>query len=152
MGSEMCIRDRFFKVSAVDLYPIYAHNQDTQNDLAILQIADATGLSATPLQLHNNPNIFAGLRILSAGYPDDIDDGVQLYKSSDVVERLDGNIIRHRVDTYKGQSGSPLVTADAPRQVVGIHTSGFDNQELNHGCLIEGESKNWLLGKMVEHA
>lgn len=134
----------FLSVEEISIYGPYLENSAVQNDIAILRIEQVDHSARDHLILHNTTDQIVGNEVMSAGYPDNKDHGFQMYSSLDIIERIDECVIRHKVDTYEGQSGSPLILSNGGYRVVGVHTKGFDSEALNRGCLIYGEVKIWL--------
>jgi V8-like Glu-specific endopeptidase len=65
-----------------------------------------------------------GLNVNTSGYPGDKPYGTQWWNSNNILA-VTGRRLYYRVDTYGGQSGSPVWRyKDGERHIVGIHTTG----------------------------
>jgi V8-like Glu-specific endopeptidase len=92
-----------------------------------------------------------GTTISTAGYPGDRSGGDYMYGASDTVSYTSGNRLYYtdELDTYAGQSGSPLWWYDAAtgaHTIVGVHTSG--GWWYNGGTLVTddfyNEIQSWI--------
>jgi V8-like Glu-specific endopeptidase len=84
-----------------------------------LEAAGWFNVAAAPDQVLMETTLFVG------GYPADRAAGRQQCVDSGPARRVDAQILEYEIDTYGGQSGSPVwMTSGGSHVVVGVHSSG----------------------------
>ncbi len=102
-----------------------------------------TPLSKTPgiLSLSSKALDAIHQQIMVAGYPYQAGDRITtlaLKRGYGIFDSYNANrerVMYHNVDTQPGQSGSPILNAN--NEVIGIHTFGLSNYQLNGGVMID---------------
>ncbi len=113
---------------------------DKAHDFAILTLDRNIGNFTGWFGYQSNDNVatvgglgfYTNETVFTAGYPGDLDannDGLpELYTTSGELGAIfadSGGIIEHRLDSAKGQSGSPIwIETDGIRRIIGVHAGG----------------------------
>ena len=105
-------------------------------DFAVLEVEPVPSHIATPISIGDDTKLLSNrTRVGVIGYP--IGLPIKYVISFEGADG-DGKVtvtgrtaFAARIDTFQGNSGSPVVLADAPDRVVGIFTSGFRDFQLN---------------------
>jgi glutamyl endopeptidase len=83
--------------------------------------------------LSSSDPIYTGT-VNSAGYPGDLDQGLNMYFDADLGTAANGTLHWYTCDTAGGQSGMPIWHyTGSERYVLTIHTYGNDGSGSNHG-------------------
>ncbi|PYI22754.1 trypsin-like serine protease [Aspergillus violaceofuscus CBS 115571] len=105
-------------------------SSNRHNDVAFIQL-DRPFTAVTPFQFSDTP--VAGFDTIGVvGYPGDMrykgEPGAQMYEEFKAVQwnrqAAANNMLEYRIDTYKGQSGSPVLLANQPHISIGAHVYG----------------------------
>lgn len=125
----------------IECFSDWRTRHDPDDDLAVIRLSApfAPDPGVLPLAALNDAEL-ADATVLIAGYPiclgqgceDDtgneimaIRRGKQLYQHRQRVENQTDTQIYHRIDTWKGQSGAPLIlNGTVPYSVIGVHCRG----------------------------
>src|SRR5262249_55755290 len=111
---------------AAHVDPTYVNDENRRDaDLAVVTLNRPIGASTGFFGLRAEPDsFFAGGVLNTAGYPGDKGRGKadQMYYSSGTAVDTSSGLVFHRIDTYNGQSGSPLweISGDQ-RYIVAVH-------------------------------
>ncbi|PVH81432.1 hypothetical protein DL98DRAFT_587348 [Cadophora sp. DSE1049] len=110
-----------------------------RHDVAMITMDRALPRYVTPLPYKNTPPA-GSCPIAIPGYPADKEGGHRMYIDEKHIawHDLPGGLFRHKVNTYKGQSGSPILAFDDDNdpyacQVIAVHTqSGNSGTCIGH--------------------
>ena len=122
-------------------------------------------------QIENDINAKLDLNVYIGGFPEEkkgqlleaVCLGSQCYPNND------GTIIKHKIDTTGGQSGSAIVRlefkgtdlliewmskniAQVNVDIIGIHTKGDDQRVTNSGVIITKDLKDWIKGIVEQYS
>ncbi|RAH64706.1 trypsin-like serine protease [Aspergillus aculeatinus CBS 121060] len=105
-------------------------SSNRHNDVAFIQL-DRPFTAVTPFQFSDTP-VAGSDSIGVVGYPGDMrykgEPGAQMYEEFKAVQwnrRAAANhMLEYRIDTYKGQSGSPVLLENQPHISIGAHVYG----------------------------
>jgi len=128
---------------------------DHRHDLAVLtldrNIGDFTGWMGRATY-PSSDSIYTGV-LNTAGYPGDLDSGLRMYYDSDIGRVADEYNHWYYMDTYGGQSGSPvwhLNSSTSIRHILTVHAYGDDGSGSNHGTRLNAAKydniNTWLSG------
>lgn len=120
-------------------------------DFAVITLDRDIGLQTGWMELYTTPSwssAYTGI-LNTAGYPADLDYGENLYWTSDNGYFANEYTHWYYLDTYGGQSGSPIWIYDGiNRKIVSIHTTSIVGLDLNYGTRINRNKfdciNNWL--------
>jgi V8-like Glu-specific endopeptidase len=145
--------------NAIQTHPNYAFAQSSgkriKHDFGIIIIPqdnlpiDFQNLPKNSFLLDSNYVVKSGDTLNVAGYPADPEygyDGNFITYQTDTCRGVYKKSFSHQLDTYRGNSGSPIwVNSNGKRIVVGIHTFG------NAATLLNKENLRLLLNLMSRH-
>lgn len=142
-----------YEVARARVTSQYRENKDPGADAAILKFNSPFGreIGYFSFEYNNNVNGYANTTIGVVGYPSD--KGGKLYTMAGKVKRATADILYYDIDTYGGQSGSPIFRKDPNnpnrRICIGIHAygvrEGFIDEPLNSGARISQSMFNWMV-------
>ncbi len=118
---------------------INSHSMD--QDFGLITLDTPMGQKPGILSLSHNAVENVHQQIMIAGYPYQAGDRLTTltpkkgYGIFDSYNANNNRIIYHNVDTQPGQSGSPILNAN--NEVIGIHTFGMTNNQMNGGTMID---------------
>lgn len=130
----------------------YFDNENADYDVGMLVLESAVGHQTDYMWMTSKSTSYfddAGVNI--AGYPSDLG-GTKQYHAFGQTAGMNGRLIKHHVDTYAGQSGSPVWIYDkseATRWVVAIHVRGGDTT--NYAVRISESYFTWINDYLKEH-
>lgn len=107
----------------------YISSQETQGDIALIQLEAAAPKEAGTLGLKSQCEDESNVMLTTAGYPSDKPEGECDMATCDVNFDCSKESTRHTCDTYMGQSGSALW--DDQYYVRGVHVRGLIDEEVN---------------------
>lgn len=128
-------------------------NADPQNsdrlsfDFALVTIdrdlGTSSGVGHFGLQSYLDPQLWNKIVNLG-GYPGDIGNGDQQWMASGPLLDVYWDAFRYTIDTFGGQSGSPIwsLESNEPR-ICGVHSGG--DQTGNYGCKLSNEKVQTLI-------
>jgi len=127
------------------------NRRDLAHDIALIKLDPPVEPKHGWLMLGSPPSAQTKNKLEVPGYPGDLQTRpLKMYHAfGDVVSR-DGSAIFHNVDSFKGQSGAPLLSIEGGKvRAIGVHTYGTDaavahGLKANMGVAIDGEIKSWL--------
>jgi V8-like Glu-specific endopeptidase len=98
-------------------------------DIGVINLPGSIGDSTGTFALQSNSvGSLKGTVLTTAGYPGDKSGGLYQYTATGDVDSTSGStriLYGDTLDTYGGQSGSPLwITVDGTPTIVGVHTTG----------------------------
>lgn len=106
----------------------WVDNQDPDFDYGVIQLPDAVGQRLGWFGLGvRTPDQLRSARVNISGYPADRGGGVEQWFSANTVVAVTQRRVFYSVDTFGGQSGSPVWVQDDPKKppvAVGIHAYG----------------------------
>lgn len=113
--------------------------KNAEEDYGLILLDQAAGLTFGWMGLHgsNRDADILNRAATISGYPDD-KRGYRQHWDRNQIVALHGNLLKYEIDTFDGQSGSPIWHQFAPPQeecIVGVHR-GFDGQN-NEGVRID---------------
>ena len=134
---------------SIRTYTGWTDYQMPEYDMALItldrNIGDYTGWMGIKTEGYTDP-IYTGT-LHTAGYPADLDDGYCMYWDSDTGISATEYNHWYNMDTYGGQSGSPVWYEDSGPYVLTIHAYGGGGFEPNFGTRINSEKfddiTNW---------
>ena len=125
-------------VTGARTYTGWTTYADHRYDLAVCtldrNIGDFTGWMGRATYPSDDP-IYTGV-LNTAGYPSDLDEGLRMYYDSDMGRVADEYNHWYYMDTYGGQSGSPvwhINSTTSERNILTVHAYGDDGSGSNHG-------------------
>ncbi|MFX1458846.1 MAG: trypsin-like serine protease, partial [Promethearchaeota archaeon] len=132
-------------------YDGWINYEYTQDDIGLITLDQDIGLQTGWMDIYttvlSDPIYRGGLNL--AGYPADLDDGLNLYWDYDYGRTV--SIYNHwyYMDTAPGQSGSPVWIDNGTNCfILSVHTCGNDGSGSNHGTRININKfhsiKNWI--------
>ena len=138
---------------AIDMrvYGEWINTQMHYHDFAVITLDSDLGLQTGWMGLQtaepSDPIYTGGLNI--AGYPYDLDGGLNMYWDYDVGRVANQYNHWYYMDTEGGMSGSPVWREDGPNQYIfTVHGYGNDGSGSNHGTRIDKNKfdciNNWL--------
>ena len=91
--------------------------------------------------------VYNGGDLNTAGYPGDLDGGTRQYRAYGPIDSYDGDILKYRMDTWPGQSGSPMWLFDGTNSYIeGIVTA--QDSSTNYGVRVNTEKfsriQSWI--------
>ena len=84
-----------------------------------------------------------------SGYPGDKATG-QLWEMKGEIKFITPTVLKYKIATYAGQSGSPLWKKGTPPTVVGIHVRGGDT--VNEATRISRERLDWIISCLTANS
>jgi len=133
------------------VYAEWINTQMHYHDFAVITLDSDLGLQMGWMGLQTadylDPIYTGGLNV--AGYPYDLDGGLNMYWDSDVGMAASQYNHRYYMDTEGGMSGSPVWREDGPnRYILTVHGYGNDGSGSNYGTRIDQNKfdciNNWL--------
>jgi len=141
-----------FSVSRGRVTQQYRNNRDSRYDAGIIKLSSPIGKKVGYFSFAYNDNVDAYLNksVWIDGYPGDKDR--KMYRMQDTIQKATENNLYYQIDTYAGQSGSPIFYKDPndanKRICIGIHTNGvpkgFIDVPRNSGVRICKMMYNWM--------
>lgn len=128
------------------VHPDYGFNE--AGDIAILVLerkllhAGSIGLQVWQEKQQSLSGACSPTPISITGYPGDKKKSTLWRGSGNVTNELDG-VFQHDVDTYCGQSGSPLLLRDSPH-TIGVHVRGRAASGYNEPIILNQEKALWI--------
>lgn len=119
----------------------WMNGQPNDQDFGLITLDTPLGQKAGILSLTNDALQNMHQEVMVAGYPYQAGDRVTTltpkkgYGIFDSYNPTRDRTMYHNVDTQPGQSGSPILNAN--NEVIGIHTFGLSNYQLNGGVMID---------------
>ena len=119
----------------------WINGQPTDQDFGLIILDTPISKEVGILSLTNNPLDTMHQQVMVAGYPYQAGDRVTTltpkkgYGIFDSYNPTRERTMYHNVDTQPGQSGSPILNAN--NEVIGIHTFGLSNYQLNGGVMMD---------------
>lgn len=117
----------YSNVSANNLFvsSSWIASSSSLGDYGVISLSDAVGFESgwSDYSYVSSPQTLSGTTLISYGYPGDLNSGDWLYRTWGTVDNIYNNYILQftdDMDTYFGQSGSPVMLGDS---VIGIVTS-----------------------------
>jgi len=138
-------------VTKMRSYEGWTKNEHTQDDIALLTLDQDIGLQTGWMNIFktipSNPVYRGGLNL--AGYPGDLDNGLNLYWDYDYGRIVTDYNHWYYMDTGPGQSGAPVwIDNGTHHLILSIHTCGNDGSGSNHGTRIDQNKfysiNNWI--------
>ena len=133
------------------VYGEWINTQMHFHDFAVITLDSDLGLQTGWMGLqtadYSDPIYTGGLNI--AGYPYDLDGGLNMYWDYDTGQVASQYTHRYYMDTEGGMSGSPVWREDGPnRYILTVHGYGNDGFGSNYGTRIDQNKfdciNNWL--------
>ena len=133
-------------------YESWIESGDQKHDFAVITLDHDIGLQTGWFELYtsvpSNSIYLGGLN--TAGYPSDLDSGDNLYWNYENGFDVNEYNHWHWLDTYGGQSGSPIWIFDGlNRYILSIHAYSGSGGSANYGTRINQVKyeciKNWLM-------
>ncbi|MEY8599962.1 trypsin-like serine peptidase [Staphylococcus shinii] len=128
------------KVDKKYVLPDWINSQSSQHDLAVIKLKTSLGEQTGSLGITDKMKLNEVIQ--TAGYPAD-KGGWTLYKGSGLLKKVTDFNIYYDIDTYGGQSGSPVWNAE--NKIIGVHAYG--STPLNFATKINDTNlkliKNW---------
>ena len=117
---------------------------DSNSDLAVLVLKEPLGnyTGYASIAAYNNKEDYEDKKFYISGYPGDKTYG-QLWEMKGKIKGVTEKVLRYEIDTYPGQSGSPVWRKAQPPIVVGIHVRG--EKSWNEGTRITIEKMDWII-------
>jgi len=122
----------------------------TEYDLALVtldrNVGDYTGWMGFATYAYTNP-VYSGV-LYTAGYPGDLSDGYAMYWTYDYGYEADEYLHYYWLDTYGGQSGSPVWywdSQDEAEYILTVHTNGGGGTYPNWGTRINSNKYSTLV-------
>jgi V8-like Glu-specific endopeptidase len=117
----------------------WVEDGDNRYDIAMVVLSEPLGQQAGYMTVGvESTSFFTNRNLNTAGYPADLSPGTKLYHSfGPAIDVLDG-LIRHTMDSERGQSGSPIWyfdSADQSRRVLGVLTGS--REFTSNGAVVE---------------
>ena len=119
--------DYYAEAEEINIEYAYFNNEDARHDWALLVINQNYGQTLGWYSRKSNWFV-QDSTVFTYGYPGDKAFGT-MWQSSGLMHGYDWDFYEYTVDTYHGQSGSPIFETDPNGDVymVAIHVSGGDN-------------------------
>ncbi|MGW7932712.1 trypsin-like serine peptidase [Staphylococcus xylosus] len=128
------------KVDKKYVLPEWINSQSSQHDLAVIKLKTSLGDQTGTLGITNEMKLSEPIE--TAGYPAD-KGGWTLYKGNGLLKKFTNFNVYYDIDTYGGQSGSPVWNRD--KKIIGVHAYG--SSPLNFATKINDTNlkliKNW---------
>jgi V8-like Glu-specific endopeptidase len=118
-----------FKWAHATLMKNYLTSDETQGDIAVVQLQDPAPKAAGTMGLRANCVDEDSVQVTTAGYPSDQQEGECMTTQCTVRFDCERESTRHKCDTYMGQSGSSFW--DSEYYVRGVHVRGLVDEEVN---------------------
>lgn len=127
-----------FKIKAVYIPQSYLEKPSVDSDLALITIEPLNGKSISevvpPLLFKIVDSVSVGTKVSTAGYPGD-KPWATMWKTSGTTTGETSTRLYYDLDTYGGQSGSPVF--DENNEVIAVHTTGAGTR--NFGTKLSSE-------------
>jgi V8-like Glu-specific endopeptidase len=132
-------------------YTAWTENEDEEHDFALLTLDRDIGLTTGAFGIqtadYSDP-IYSG-ELHTAGYPGDRDGGINMYYSNENGNYADYFKHYYYLDTYGGQSGSPVWYEDGyGTYITTVHAYGYSPGEGNSGTRLNqgkiGSILSWI--------
>lgn len=107
----------------------YISSQETQGDIALIQLETAAPKEAGTLGLKSQCLDESNVMLTTAGYPSDKPEGECAMTTCAVTFNCNKESTKHTCDTYMGQSGSSFW--DSQYYVRGVHVRGLIDEQVN---------------------
>ncbi|MEB8086542.1 trypsin-like peptidase domain-containing protein [Staphylococcus pseudoxylosus] len=107
------------KVDKKYVLPEWINSQSSQHDLAVIKLKTSLGDQTGTLGITNEMKLSEPIE--TAGYPAD-KGGWTLYKGNGLLKKITNFNVYYDIDTYGGQSGSPVWNRD--KKIIGVHAYG----------------------------
>ena len=138
-------------VVKIRCYDDWIQNASYDHDFAILTLDRDIGLQTGWMGLYttlSSSSTYTSM-LNTAGYPYELDDGNNLYWCSDYGVSADEYNHRYKLDTTRGQSGSPVwIYYNGRPYILSIVTYGFDGLDINFGTRIN-QNKYYCIGNWI---
>eukprot|EP00879_Flechtneria_rotunda_P010513 GHRR01010990.1.p1 GENE.GHRR01010990.1~~GHRR01010990.1.p1 ORF type:complete len:228 (+),score=35.48 GHRR01010990.1:800-1483(+) len=118
-----------YRWSHATLMKNYIASQESQGDVAVVQLADSVPKEVGTLGLRSTCDDSPSVPLTTAGYPSDKPDGECMTATCTVDFDCSRESTKHKCDTYTGQSGSSFW--DSQFYVRGVHVRGLLDEDLN---------------------
>jgi V8-like Glu-specific endopeptidase len=118
-----------FKWAHATLMKNYLASDETQGDIAVVQLEEPAPKAAGTLGLRANCQDDDSVQVTTAGYPSDQQEGECMTTECTVRFDCERESTRHKCDTYMGQSGSSFWDGDY--YIRGVHVRGLVDEEVN---------------------
>lgn len=132
-----------FKIESVHIPQSYIDKPSVDRDIAILTIKplDNKGIGEVvpPLPVKLSNSVVIGEPLQTSGYPGDKKWGT-LWKTQGSVIKETNTRIYYDLDTFGGQSGSPVYNSS--NEIIAVHTTGAGNS--NFGTKINDEFYHFI--------
>lgn len=123
----------------------YIASQETQGDIALIQLDSPVSKDAGTLGLKGQCQDESNVKLTTAGYPSDKPEGECVMATCTVSFNCEEESTRHHCDTYMGQSGSAFW--DDRYYVRGVHVRGLIDEDVNEFTTVSrriiGKIRDW---------
>jgi V8-like Glu-specific endopeptidase len=113
-------------IEQIHTYQQFTTGGDSRFDVALVSLDRPVGAETGVFNLQVEPqSFFRGGIVNTAGYPGELPGGDQMAFTSGRTVSASPLLVRHKIDTTEGDSGSPLwELRDGQRFIVAVHTLG----------------------------
>ena len=130
----------YFEVDASYIQKQYYDSPTFDYDWGLCVLKGEVGNQIECLDIAITPNDIINDEINVVGYPGD-KRIVVMHEATGEVVSVDSYSFYYNADTFSGSSGSPVFANDEDFIVIGIHVSGFDEEDDNYANDFNGATK-----------
>ena len=140
----------------------YYNDRNIEGDVGIMKLSSPVGrqVGYFSFEYNNNINAYNNYTVGITGYP--ADKGYKMYGASGKILEAYQRRFHYQIDTYGGQSGSPIFYKDSNdtnnRICIGVHTHGsdgtgdlFTDRPENSGVRIFQTMFNWMKNTQIAY-